>query len=71
MRRALIGLFSILTMAAAAQPALAGGNANFLFGLRALDEDDWEPIEEQGVFGVTVDCEVSGTAPVAATVDVT
>ena len=39
----------------AASPSLAGGNANFLIGSRALDEDFWEPLEQQGVFGVTVD----------------
>jgi hypothetical protein len=36
-------------------PALAGGNANFVLGIRGLDEDSWEPAENQGVFGVTVD----------------
>ena len=55
MRKSLLGLMLILAMAAAATPALAEGNANFVLGLRWLDEDDWEPVEEQGVFGVTVD----------------
>jgi len=54
-RRTLLGLISILAMAAAAQPAIAGGNSNFLLGGRALDEGDWEPVDGQGVFGVTVD----------------
>ena len=36
-------------------PVLANGNANFLLGGRALDEDEWEPLDKQGVFGVTVD----------------
>lgn len=40
---------------AVATPALADGNANFNLGRRALDKDFWEPVEEHGVFGVTVD----------------
>ena len=42
-------------MAAAVAPALAEGNANFVFGGRWLSEDDWDPLDEQGAFGVTVD----------------
>jgi len=45
----------ILAMAAATSPAFAEGNANFVLGGRWLGEDDWEPVEEQGVIGVTVD----------------
>jgi len=55
MRRRLVGLFSILAMGAAAAPALAEGNANFVLGVRALGDDDWEPVEEHAVLGVTVD----------------
>jgi hypothetical protein len=38
-----------------ATPALAGGNANFTFGVRGLDKDFWGGLDNQGVFGVTVD----------------
>ncbi len=44
-----------LVLAGAWTGALAGGNANFLLGWRMLDEDLWEPTEDQPVFGVTVD----------------
>jgi len=36
-------------------PAWAGGNANFVLGGRALDEDFWSPVDSQAVVGVTVD----------------
>ncbi len=45
----------VLALVAAATPALADGNANFVLGGRAFDENDWEPVDEHGVFGVTVD----------------
>jgi hypothetical protein len=48
-------LVALIAFAVAASPALAGGNANGILGIRTLDEDDWEPIETQGVFGVNVD----------------
>ena len=48
-------LCAVLVLLLAASPALAGGNANGILGIRTLDEDDWEPIETQGVFGVNVD----------------
>lgn len=31
------------------------GNANILFGVRTLNEDDWNPLEEQTEFGAMVD----------------
>jgi len=31
------------------------GNANFLIGSKALDKDDWEPVESQTELGVDVD----------------
>lgn len=31
------------------------GNVNFFLGIKTLDDDDWEPIEEQGEVGVSVD----------------
>ena len=54
-RQILLWAGFVLAMVAAATPALAEGNANFVLGGRWLDEDEWEPVEEQGVFGVTVD----------------
>jgi len=31
------------------------GNVNFTLGAKALDEHDWEPVEDQGEFGIHVD----------------
>ena len=31
------------------------GNTNFFLGGKSLDKEDWEPVEQQGEFGVMVD----------------
>lgn len=31
------------------------GNVNFTLGAKSLDEDDWEPIEDQGEIGIHLD----------------
>ncbi len=31
------------------------GNVNFFLGAKALDDDDWEPVEEHGEIGVSID----------------
>lgn len=31
------------------------GNVNFFLGAKALDDDDWEPVEEHGEVGVSLD----------------
>jgi hypothetical protein len=51
-------LIVMLVAVCLASPALAGGNANFLLGLRSLD-NDFEPVEDQNALGVTVDFGVS------------
>jgi len=55
MKRRLRSLAVLVVIATVAGPVLAAGNANFLIGGRALDEDQWEPVDQHGVFGVTVD----------------
>jgi hypothetical protein len=45
----------LLILPLAAAPSLAAGNANFVLGARALGGDPWEEVENQAVFGVTVD----------------
>ncbi len=47
----------ILVLVLAAAPALASGNANFVFGVRNVDtgEDDLSEVEDQGALGVNVD----------------
>lgn len=51
-----ITLFSIsgVSFAFAEQDAWTG-NANILLGGKTLDEDDWEPAERQGEFGIEID----------------
>ena len=49
-----IGFIVILWM----QPCAATdwtGNVNFTLGAKALDKDDWDPVEEHGEFGIHVD----------------
>lgn len=36
------------------------GNINVFLGMKYLDEDDWEPVEEQEEFGITVDFKQQG-----------
>jgi hypothetical protein len=55
MKRFLRGLILCSIAALFASPALAGGNANFVLGMRGLDKDFWEPVNGQAAFGVTVD----------------
>ncbi len=50
-----LALLTVITLACTVGMVHADGNANFVLGARALDEDDWEPVEDQGVFGVNVD----------------
>ena len=55
MRSQLRWLLAPVAVLVLSAPTLADGNANFVVGLRGLDEGFWEPTENQGVFGVTVD----------------
>lgn len=48
------GIALVLTAFFLVDPALAGGNANFLLGVKSLDEDDWRPVEDQAAFGAEV-----------------
>jgi hypothetical protein len=45
---------SILLLAAPATAAFAGGDVNFLLGMKPLDKDEWDPVESQGAFGAEV-----------------
>jgi hypothetical protein len=49
-----------LSVALLPSPALAGGNVNFTYGARSLDDDSWEPIDEQDAFGLTFDFGAEG-----------
>ncbi|MCU0232185.1 MAG: porin family protein [Acidobacteria bacterium] len=45
----------LFLVALAPAAALAGGNANFTIGLRALNDRHWEPAENQLMLGANVD----------------
>lgn len=45
---------AILFLAAPSVMAAATGNANFILGLKAMDEDDWGSLDSQGEFGAEV-----------------
>ena len=56
-----LGFFITLPGLALANPETASspgdwtGNLNFFLGAKALDQDDWEPVEDQNEFGIKVD----------------
>ena len=60
-RRCCLLVFAILMICAmgskvyAAQQTDWTGNVNFFLGSKTLDEDDWEPLEDQAEFGIKVD----------------
>lgn len=46
----------VIGITALAPPsARADGNANFMLGMKQLDEDDWAPVEDQALLGAEVD----------------
>jgi len=45
---------SMLLLAAPATATFAGGDVNFLLGMKPLDKNDWAPVEDQGAFGAEV-----------------
>jgi hypothetical protein len=56
MRRATAFPSLVLVLAACILPAVAGGNANFALGSRQLQDDEfWNDVDSQAMFGVTVD----------------
>lgn len=57
MKRAVLPLLTALViLGSVASPARAEGNANFVLGERWMSSSsDWEPWDDQSLFGVTVD----------------
>jgi hypothetical protein len=55
MKLARLSLPLCLVLLCGISAVAAGGNANFVLGGRSLDEDLWAPVEDQPVFGATVD----------------
>jgi len=46
----------VIGIATLAPPfARADGNANFMLGMKQLEEGDWAPVEDQAVLGAEVD----------------
>ena len=58
MKRGLQAFSLCLAIAAIATPALAEGNVNLSLGQRSLDENDYQPVDEQTYFGGTMDFNV-------------
>ncbi len=56
-RRRVLAAAAALTIAVpfAPEPALAGGNVNFVLGARTMRDDAWGDLQDQGAFGVAVD----------------
>ena len=44
------------------------GNINFLYGIKYLDEDDWEPVEDQDEWGISLDFKMKDW-PVSIAID--
>ncbi len=51
----LIALCLVLSVPTLAMSEGWTGNMNLLLGAKMLDEDDWEPVEEQAEFGISFD----------------
>jgi len=50
----IVALIAILFVAAPPLASAATGNANFFLGLKAMNDGDWEPLEDQGEFGAEI-----------------
>jgi hypothetical protein len=48
-------LTAVVAMISSAGSAFAAANINAFLGAKFLNEDDWEPLETQGEFGVLID----------------
>lgn len=55
-RRILPGIAALLLSTA----AFAGGDLNFVYGTRSLDDDAWDPTDDQEVYGATIDFGAKG-----------
>lgn len=49
-------------------PVCADGNVNVLYGAKGLNEDDWEPVEDQVAYGMMADFKLANW-PVAIATD--
>jgi hypothetical protein len=54
-RLSLLFVMVLVTTTAFMSTARAEGNANFILGLRLLDEEFWQPVDDQLSIGVNVD----------------
>lgn len=50
-RHILLGIAAFLI----SSTAFAGGDLNFIYGTRSLDDDAWDPADDQEVYGATLD----------------
>jgi hypothetical protein len=57
-RKTILVVLSVLVLTgyiASSPSAATDGNVNFLLGQKQLDDDDWEPVEDQPEFGALID----------------
>lgn len=49
--------------------AWAGGNMNIMYGQKNLDDDDWEPVEDQREYGIMLDFKANDNWPISIALD--
>lgn len=49
--------------------AWAGGNVNVMYGQKNLDDDDWEPVEDQTEYGIMFDFKANDNWPISIALD--
>jgi opacity protein-like surface antigen len=62
-------LMVFVTLAAFNGAAWAGGNVNVMYGQKNLDDDDWEPVEDQREYGIMFDFKANDNWPISIALD--
>jgi opacity protein-like surface antigen len=70
-RKGLVVFFSMVFVLLAAfnGAAWAGGNVNIMYGQKNLDDDDWEPVEDQREYGIMIDFKANDNWPISIALD--
>lgn len=59
----------LVLLAAFNGAAWAGGNVNIMFGQKYLDDDDWDPVEDQREYGLMLDFKANDSWPFSIAFD--
>jgi opacity protein-like surface antigen len=62
-----VTLFGVLAVFNGA--AWAGGNVNIMYGQKSLDEDDWDPVQDQREYGLMIDFKGNDNWPFSIALD--